>query len=262
MLVARGEVALEETAARARALGAEAYALPADLSDRDAATAVVEEAVERLGGLDVVVSNAGAVVFGHFLEVEPDDFDRTLAVTFGGAVNLLRAALPHLRESEGTIIAVSSMMARLPLPAFSSYTASKHALRGSSTRCRSRSASRHRRADRDDQPRAAGHADLRTRDERDRPEPRAAVRRLPPRRDRQGGREGVDEPPLRADRRRRVEADDRALRDRPPGQELALVFVDRWYRIGGEPAPSPGSLYTGNDRARIGDGHPAAAAAT
>ena len=130
VLVARGEAALEEAAERARALGAVAHALPADLADREAATAVVEQAIELLGGLDVVISNAGAVVFGHFLEVEPEDFDRTVEVTFGGAVNLIRAALPELRASRGTLIAVSSMMARLPLPAFSSYTASKHALRG------------------------------------------------------------------------------------------------------------------------------------
>ena len=130
VLVARGAAALEEAAERARALGAVAHALPADLADREAATAVVEQAIELLGGLDVVVSNAGAVVFGHFLEVEPEDFDRTVDVTFGGAVNLIRAALPELRASRGTLIAVSSMMARLPLPAFSSYTASKHALRG------------------------------------------------------------------------------------------------------------------------------------
>ena len=43
---------------------------------------------------------------------------------------------------------------------------------------------------------------------------------------------------------------------RPVG-ELALVFVDRWYRLGGEPAEAPGSLYAGNPSARIGDGHPA-----
>ena len=64
MLVARGEVALEEAAERARALGAVAHALPADLADRDAATAVVEQAIELLGGLDVVISNAGAVGSG------------------------------------------------------------------------------------------------------------------------------------------------------------------------------------------------------
>jgi len=258
VVVARGEVALEDTARRARALGAEAHALPADLSDRDAATAVVEEAVARLGGLDVVISNAGAVVFGHFLEVEPDDFDRTLDVTFGGAVNLLRAALPHLRESEGTIIAVSSMMARLPLPAFSSYTAAKHALRGFlntlqveereqgtgvriaminpgplDTPIYGRATS------------ATGRSPARLFDAYHPDEIAKAV-----------------EQALTSRRHERTVGGESKLMTllyetvRPAG-ELALVLVDRWYRLGGDPAPSPGSLYTGNDRARIGDGHPA-----
>ena len=258
VVVARGEVALEDTARRARALGAEAHALPADLSDRAAATAVVEEAVARLGGLDVVISNAGAVVFGHFLEVEPDDFDRTLDVTFGGAVNLLRAALPHLRESEGTIIAVSSMMARLPLPAFSSYTAAKHALRGFlntlqveereqgtgvriaminpgplDTPIYGRATS------------ATGRSPARLFDAYHPDEIAKAV-----------------EQALTSRRHERTVGGESKLMTllyetvRPAG-ELALVFVDRWYRLGGDPAPSPGSLYTGNDRARIGDGHPA-----
>ncbi len=55
------------------------------------------DAAEALGGLDVVVSNAAAAVFGHVLEVHPEDFDRTMAVTFTGAVDVIRAALPHLR---------------------------------------------------------------------------------------------------------------------------------------------------------------------
>ncbi|RKQ91883.1 short-subunit dehydrogenase [Solirubrobacter pauli] len=257
-LVARGEVALEDTARRARELGAEAHALPADLSDRAAATAVVEAAVERLGGLDVVISNAGAVVFGHFLEVDPDDFDRTLDVTFGGAVNLLRAALPHLRESEGTVIAVSSMMARLPLPAFSSYTAAKHALRGFlntlqveereqgtgvrfaminpgplDTPIYGRATS------------AIGRSPAKLFDAYHPDEIAKAVERA-----------------LTSRRHERTVGGESKLMTllyetvRPAG-ELALVFVDRWYRLGGEAAPSPGSLYTGNDRARIGDGHPA-----
>ena len=129
-LVARGEAALEEAAAVAREHGVPAHVLPADLTDRDAAAAAVETAVERLGGLDVVVSNAGAVAFGHFLELDADDFDRTVEVTFTGAVNLIRAALPHLRASRGVLVATSSIMAQVPLPAFSSYTAAKHALRG------------------------------------------------------------------------------------------------------------------------------------
>jgi NAD(P)-dependent dehydrogenase (short-subunit alcohol dehydrogenase family) len=90
----------------------------------------VREAVAGLGGLDVVVSNAAAAVFGHVSEVHPDDFDRTVAVTFTGAVNVVRAALPHLRASRGTIVATGSLMARVPLPTWSSYSAAKHALRG------------------------------------------------------------------------------------------------------------------------------------
>ena len=129
-LVARGEAALTEAAAVAHEHGVEAHVFPADLADRDATDRAVDAAAEALGGLDMVVSNAAAVSFGHFLEVDPDDFDRALAVTFTGAVNLIRAALPELRASRGVIIATSSIMANMPLPAFSSYAAAKHALRG------------------------------------------------------------------------------------------------------------------------------------
>jgi NAD(P)-dependent dehydrogenase (short-subunit alcohol dehydrogenase family) len=257
-LNARGEVALEEAAERARSLGAVAHALPGDLSDREAATAVVEEAVERLGGLDAVVSNAGAVVFGHFLEVDPDDFDRTVDVTFGGAVNLIRAALPHLRETEGTLIAVSSMMARLPLPAFSSYTASKHALRGFlntltveereqgtgvriaminpgplDTPIYGRATS------------ATGRSPARLFDAYHPDEIAKAVEKAlaHPRHERTVGGES-----------KLMTALYETVR---PAGELALLLVDRWYRLGSDAAPSPGALYEGNDRARIGDGHPA-----
>ena len=71
--------------------GARALTIPVDLTERDAVERAVEEAAGELGGLDIVVSNAAAAVFGHLLEVDPDDFDRTVAVTFTGAVNVIRA---------------------------------------------------------------------------------------------------------------------------------------------------------------------------
>jgi NAD(P)-dependent dehydrogenase (short-subunit alcohol dehydrogenase family) len=108
----------------------DACAIATDVTDRARVDAAVGEAVATLGGLDVVVSNAGAAVFGHVLEVHPDDFDRAVAITFTGAVNVIRAALPHLRASRGTIVATGSLNARVPLPAWSSYAAAKHALRG------------------------------------------------------------------------------------------------------------------------------------
>jgi NAD(P)-dependent dehydrogenase (short-subunit alcohol dehydrogenase family) len=110
--------------------GLDAVAVAADVADHVAVDAAVAEACAALGGLDVLVSNAGVAVFGHVSEVHPDDFDRTVAVTFTGAVNVVRAALPHLRASRGTIVATGSLNARVPLPTWSSYAASKHALRG------------------------------------------------------------------------------------------------------------------------------------
>jgi NAD(P)-dependent dehydrogenase (short-subunit alcohol dehydrogenase family) len=126
-LLSRGGEALGQIVAEH---GLDAVVLPVDLTDRSATEAAVHEAAEVLGGLDVVVSNAAAAVFGHVLEVHPDDFDRAVAVTFGGAVNVVRTALPYLRESRGTIVATGSLMARVPLPTWSSYSAAKHALRG------------------------------------------------------------------------------------------------------------------------------------
>jgi NAD(P)-dependent dehydrogenase (short-subunit alcohol dehydrogenase family) len=110
--------------------GLDAVVLAADLGERAEAELAVARAAEALGGIDVVVSNAAAAVFGHASEVHPDDFDRTVAVTFTGAVDVIRAALPHLRASRGTIVATGSLMARVPLPTWSSYAAAKHALRG------------------------------------------------------------------------------------------------------------------------------------
>ena len=123
-LSARGRDELERTGIEAAAL------VPADITDRDAVEAAVDAAVAALGGLDVVVANAAAGAFGHFLEVEPEDFDRAFDVTFGGTANVVRAALPHLRASRGTLVVTGSVVSRIPMPSWSSYAAAKHALRG------------------------------------------------------------------------------------------------------------------------------------
>jgi NAD(P)-dependent dehydrogenase (short-subunit alcohol dehydrogenase family) len=258
VLMARGAEALEDAARRARRQGAVAHAVPVDVTDREAVEAAVEHAVALLGGLDAVVTNAGAVVFGHFLEVEPEDFNRAVEVTFIGAVNVIRAALPALRSTCGTIVAVSSMMAQLPLPAFSSYTAAKHALRGflntvqveereQRTGVRIAMVSPgpldtpiYGRATSATGRRPATLFDAYDPDEIAKALVRALVR---PKHDHIVGGESKLMTAL-------------YMTARPLG-ELALVFVDRWYRTGTEPADAPGSLWSENDWARTGDGHPA-----
>lgn len=125
-VLARGTEGLERVAERIHG-----RAVVADLSDRAATDAAIAAAVEQLGGLDILVLNAASMAFGRFWEIDADTFDQTVANTFTGAVNATRAALPHLEaDGGGAIIATGSVMARVPLPTFSSYAASKHALRG------------------------------------------------------------------------------------------------------------------------------------
>jgi NADP-dependent 3-hydroxy acid dehydrogenase YdfG len=129
-LLARNRQGLEKVAAQVRGAGREALVLAVDVTDRDAVNGAIAQVEEHLGKLDILVSNHAAVVFGRFDRVSPEDFDRTVDVTFTGAVNLVRAALPALQRTEGDIIAIGSIMTKVPLPSYSSYAASKHALRG------------------------------------------------------------------------------------------------------------------------------------
>src|SRR3954453_8875663 len=129
-LLARGEPGLRRTAARVRAEGRRALVVRADVTDQEALGRAVARVEAQWGGLDLLVSNAAAVVFGRFEQVSKRDFDRSVEVTFLGAVNAIRAALPALARRQGAIVVVGSIMARAPLATFSSYAASKHALRG------------------------------------------------------------------------------------------------------------------------------------
>lgn len=129
-LLARSRDGLERAAARVRAQGRRAVVVPADLADRESTNAAVARAIDQLGTLHVLCSCAAITVFGGFEEVEPDDFDRVMDVTFGGVVNVVRAALPELEQTGGHIVAMGSLMSKLPLPQLSSYAAAKHAERG------------------------------------------------------------------------------------------------------------------------------------
>jgi NAD(P)-dependent dehydrogenase (short-subunit alcohol dehydrogenase family) len=129
-LFARRREGLERVADNVRAHGARALVDPGDVTRPEDLERAVAEVERAWGGLDVLVSNAAAMVFGRFEQVPPADFDRTVEVTFLGAVNAIRAALPALERRTGTIVVVGSIMAKVPLATFSSYAAAKHALRG------------------------------------------------------------------------------------------------------------------------------------
>ena len=129
-LVARAREGLDKVANAIRDQGGFAVVETADVTDREQIEQAVDRAAAQLGGLDAVIVNAGAAAYGLFLDTSPEDFERTLAVTFTGAVNTVRAALPHLEATGGTLGATGSVAAKYPQPLLATYSASKHALRG------------------------------------------------------------------------------------------------------------------------------------
>lgn len=127
VLLSRGGDALEQAAAQ---LDPPAAHVVADVADRDQVGTAVDETARLLGGLDAVISNAGAAAYGPFTEMSPDDYRRTIDITLVGMLNTAHAALPHLERTRGTLLVVGSIASRVPTPWLAAYTAAKHGVRG------------------------------------------------------------------------------------------------------------------------------------
>lgn len=120
----------EDVAGEIRAHGQRAHTVGVDVTDRESVDAMVDEALEEFGRIDVVVNNAGALSVGSVLELDESDWDRVMDVNAKGAFLVSQATIPHLRENEGTIINVSSISGMIAAPDHCHYGASKHAING------------------------------------------------------------------------------------------------------------------------------------
>ena len=110
----RDREAAEKTAAEVRTLGRRVVVLQADVSDREAVEAMVAEAVGFLGGLDIVVANAGvAARVAPVAGVDPAEWRRVLATDLDGAFWTARAAVPHVVARRGVLLFISSIGADL-----------------------------------------------------------------------------------------------------------------------------------------------------
>jgi NAD(P)-dependent dehydrogenase (short-subunit alcohol dehydrogenase family) len=97
----------------------------ADVCDRGALDTAIEDIVERLGGLDVAVANAGIATGGPARMVGPDSFEDTIEVNLLGVWRTARSALPYVVERRGYLLLVASAAAVLPAPGLAAYSASK-----------------------------------------------------------------------------------------------------------------------------------------
>ncbi len=130
-LAARRADRLEAVAAACRQRGGRALAIPTDVSDEPACRSLVDRARQEFGRVDMLVNNAGLSVVALLEELHNLDlFRRVMGVNFYGALYCTYHALPHLIESRGRLVNVSSLGGKFAIPYNSSYVASKFALGG------------------------------------------------------------------------------------------------------------------------------------
>jgi len=115
-ICARSEKALQATADALRKDGAEIYAATADISNQGDIERVIADVVARWGGLDILVNNAGGPPPGRFDALEDGNWHSAVELSLMSTVRMIRAALPHLRQSAaGRIINILSTSVREPL---------------------------------------------------------------------------------------------------------------------------------------------------
>lgn len=110
-----------------RAAGSDGCVIAGDVGSVENDRAIIEQAVAKMGRLDVLVNNAGAERRAPFLDVTEADYDLVMNVNLKGAFFLTQAFVKHLRDTQrgGRIVNVSSVHEELPFPHFASYCASK-----------------------------------------------------------------------------------------------------------------------------------------
>lgn len=129
-ICARGAERLAAAVAELRALpGAQVFARPCDVLDPAQVQAFVTATVAELGGLDVLVCNAGRSRMQRFQETTDAEWREELELKFFGLLHPLRAALPHLQASgQGAVVVVNAVLARQPEPHLAATSAARAGL--------------------------------------------------------------------------------------------------------------------------------------
>lgn len=100
----------------------------ADVRDLAAMESAVAKGVERFGGIDIVIANAGIATYGSVLQVDPEAFRTLIDVNVVGVFHTVRAALPSVIDRRGYVLIVSSLAAFAPAPGMAPYDAAKAAV--------------------------------------------------------------------------------------------------------------------------------------
>ncbi len=119
---------LEATAREARTLGAKTLVIAADIADENNCRDAITSAVEHFGRLDALCNVAAVFIPSHTDSMTSEQWHRTMAVNLGAPFHLIQAAIPHLLESRGAVVNVTSCAAHVGQAYTAAYCATKAGL--------------------------------------------------------------------------------------------------------------------------------------
>ena len=130
-LLARNQAQLQAVAREIEALGGKAVLVAADIADRAAVEAAVEQATAALGFIDILINNAGIGTFAKLVDMDPAEWEHIIQVNLLGTYYATRAVLPGMIAREtGDIINIASTAGQCGAATTSAYSASKFAVLG------------------------------------------------------------------------------------------------------------------------------------
>ena len=130
ILNARNEGTLRRVCNEIREGGSEAYHVAGDVGQFDDVQNIAREAIDRFGGFDTWVNNAGVSIYGPVLEQSLEDQRRLFETNYWGVVHGSMVACAHLRERGGALINLGSVLSDIAVPIQGTYCATKHAVKG------------------------------------------------------------------------------------------------------------------------------------
>lgn len=131
VLAARQSDRLEALAQQVKAIGRNAWAIPADVRDAEQVNSLVRAALASCGSIDVLINNAGIYSLGQVEQYSLEDWHQIIDTNLWGYIHTIHALLPHfLARGSGTIVNVGSIGGKIPIAYQVPYTTSKYAVTG------------------------------------------------------------------------------------------------------------------------------------
>lgn len=117
----------DAVAAQVKSLGtsSDVWGTHIDVRSWETTEKAIDAAATHFGGLDVIIASAGIAISSPMEKLAPEAFDRVIDINLNGVWRTFRAALPHVRQRQGYMLAISSMAAFVHSPLQAQYTASK-----------------------------------------------------------------------------------------------------------------------------------------